>query len=298
MLKFTCLGPCIRSCFLIDHNILKGVFCSTAIGVVSGFPEGSRMAGLGGARSRWIHADRLLEKWGSGRWPHWSSECFSNSPEGPTWANPLSKFLEISAWNNPCSPSGYTSSDRCGMFLDHVTIYPPFISIYSVGKTGINAIPSRKTMIKGGLWHDFTILDPCRSFFPRGHSQMKVSWNRSTPSHHPFVDGIFSHKPSSYWVTPSVMPRCPSFSTPGGEPRGWLTEQALRALPKPLLAGRGSGWSPKQKRLKHEFILVNNGWYCLIISAPKKLKPSTSPNRKNTVMYFYCLLFCFVLGCP
>ena len=34
---------------------------------------------------------------------------------------------------------------------------------------------------------------------------MEVSSNRGTPSHHPFLDGIFPHKPSSYWGTPMTM---------------------------------------------------------------------------------------------
>ena len=31
---------------------------------------------------------------------------------------------------------------------------------------------------------------------------MEVSWNRATPNSHPFLDGIFPCKPSSYWGTP------------------------------------------------------------------------------------------------
>ena len=27
-------------------------------------------------------------------------------------------------------------------------------------------------------------------------------WEDPTPSYHPFLDGIFPHKPSSYWGTP------------------------------------------------------------------------------------------------
>ena len=33
-------------------------------------------------------------------------------------------------------------------------------------------------------------------------SDMEVSWNRGTPSHHPFLDGIFHYKPSSYGDAP------------------------------------------------------------------------------------------------
>ena len=31
---------------------------------------------------------------------------------------------------------------------------------------------------------------------------IEVSWNRATPSHHPFLDGIFHDWPTSYWGTP------------------------------------------------------------------------------------------------
>ena len=34
---------------------------------------------------------------------------------------------------------------------------------------------------------------------------MEVSQNGGTPSHHPFIDGIFPYKPSSYWGTPMAM---------------------------------------------------------------------------------------------
>ena len=35
-------------------------------------------------------------------------------------------------------------------------------------------------------------------------SNLGVSWNGGTPTH-PFLDGIFHHKPTSYWGTPMVM---------------------------------------------------------------------------------------------
>ena len=31
---------------------------------------------------------------------------------------------------------------------------------------------------------------------------MGLCWNRGTPSHHPFLDGIFLYTPTSYWGTP------------------------------------------------------------------------------------------------
>ena len=31
---------------------------------------------------------------------------------------------------------------------------------------------------------------------------MVVSWNRGTPSSHPFLDGIFPYEPTSYWGPP------------------------------------------------------------------------------------------------
>ena len=36
-------------------------------------------------------------------------------------------------------------------------------------------------------------------------THMGVSWNRGTPSYHPFSIGIFPYKPSSYWGTPMTM---------------------------------------------------------------------------------------------
>ena len=44
-----------------------------------------------------------------------------------------------------------------------------------------------------------------QSFHTNLHPYMAVSWNRSTPSPHPFLDGIFTYEPSSYWGTPMAM---------------------------------------------------------------------------------------------
>ena len=57
----------------------------------------------------------------------------------------------------------------------------------------------------GMAWNPFT--DSCRSIFPKRSSQnwiagknptlhLVVSWNRATPSSHPFIDGIFHYRPT------------------------------------------------------------------------------------------------------
>ena len=57
----------------------------------------------------------------------------------------------------------------------------------------------------GMAWNPFT--DSCRSIFPKRGSQnwiagknptlhLVVSWNRATPSSHPFIDGIFHYRPT------------------------------------------------------------------------------------------------------
>ena len=72
---------------------------------------------------------------------------------------------------------------------------------------------------------------------------MVVSWNRGTPSYHPFIDGIFHCKPSSYWGIPTngnphmvLVPIRVQVAAPNVDPQRQLSRSRMRGVstdPKP-----------------------------------------------------------------
>ena len=62
------------------------------------------------------------------------------------------------------------------------------------------ALNMKSTPIIPGIHHKnpTAITEPLRVFFTSQASYFQISWNRGTPSHHPFIDRIFLSQPSSY----------------------------------------------------------------------------------------------------
>ena len=55
---------------------------------------------------------------------------------------------------------------------------------------------------------------------------MELSWNGGTPSHHPFIDGIFHYRPSSYGVPPWLW--TPSYESRNGfDMNDWISRPDL-----------------------------------------------------------------------
>ena len=125
--------------------------------------------------------------------------------------------------------------------------------------------------------------------------QPEVSGNRGTPSHHPYFNGIFHQKPSSYGTPMASETRCLccSLSAELREALGWVASgstgatrqghggtMALALCQKEVILLREQKWSVEQVGESQvpgsKSFTLPTMWYTSRVDTHKNLRPSTN----------------------